>query len=219
MSTPTITNNEDAVPLVNVLGFSTAQRVSLAITKSLVGSLSLIGSLLLIWHTSSRLWPRHHHRRRSILRRSSTSGGNNNLQQPHNVMRTYLRLLLGMSVLDSLSSLATGTLNTVLVRSNSGGWGAHGTQATCAFSGFFNQLQAAVPLYNASLAIYFWISIWFGLTRARKILYYLEPLLHAVPWVVGLATATLGTVRGWFNAQVVPEIGCWVEAYPVGESS
>jgi len=103
-----------------------------------------------------------------------------------------------------------------LTNRDSGGWGTHGNQASCTFSGFCNQLQTAVPLYNATLAIYFLVNIRFGIHGGGKVLRWLEPVLHLIPWSVGLSTATLGVFKGWFNSQVVPEVGCWIEAYPVG---
>jgi len=137
---------------------------------------------------------------------------------------TYYRILLGMSAMDVFASFFTGTLNTVLVSRDSGGWGAYGNTATCSFSGFWNQLQVGVPLYNASLAVYFWVYIPYGGRsntissgvagsggQILRIMQWVEPVLHTVPWAIGIGTASLGVVKQWFNAQVVPEIGCWIE--------
>ena len=70
--------------------------------------------------------------------------------------------------MDAISSLVSGSLNTVLTRSDSGGWGAMGNEFSCSFSGFCNQLQLAVPLYNAGLSIYFLVTISypFGILRS-----------------------------------------------------
>jgi hypothetical protein len=182
-------------PLHNVLGFSEAQRASLALAKAFVGTLSTFGSMLLMWHTGCRL-----------------------RSQPETtaVTHTYYRLLFAMSLIDAVCGIFTGTLNTVLVDAESGGWGSYGNRTTCSLSGFWNQFQTAVPLYSASLAIYFWINVRFGVSKGDQILVYVEPILHLVPCSFALATAALGVHRGWFNAQMVPEVGCWIEGYPVG---
>ena len=104
------------------------------------------------------------------------------------------------------------------MRADSGGWGARGNQVTCALSGFWNQFQCAVPLYNGSLAVYFFLHIYHQRNRssATLLLRWVEPWLHGIPVTVGLVTSVLGLSQGWYNAQAVPEVGCWIENYPYG---
>eukprot|EP00977_Amphora_coffeiformis_P003407 scaffold630_cov174-Amphora_coffeaeformis.AAC.27 len=144
------------LPLQNILGFSEAQRISLAVTKTTMGTVSLLGSSMLIWHASYRLFL---HKRKQSSLANNNSQHNNHHHRQHGVSPTFQRLILGMSIVDAISSLVSGSLNTVLTRSDSGGWGAMGNQLTCSFSGFFNQLQLAVPLYNAGLSVYFLVTI------------------------------------------------------------
>ena len=180
------------------------QRISLVVVKMITGSLSVLGSGLLIFNSI-----------RKLRAQEST---------------TYHRLLLGMSVIDVIHSVFAGTLVSVMVPPESGGWGALGNWQTCSFQGWAIQLSTAVPLYNASLSIYFLMTIRHqgktprssfagpGSNQAVKwtAIQIAEPLFHLVPWTVGLVTAFLALARGWYNPLVIPEVGCWVDHYPAG---
>ena len=176
-----------------------AQRISLITCMMTTGTLSVIGSSMLIYNCVKKL------------------------QQGLNM--TYHRLLLGMSVLDVIASFLCGTLVIVLVPRESGALGTFiGTQETCSLQGFGFQLSVGVPLYSASLSIYFAISILLAQIHARvdsasvstKVHRYLEPVLHFIPISVALSTAIIGLVGQWYNPFYVPEVGCWIDFYPAG---
>lgn len=180
--------------LVNPVGFSKKWRVALACTNMGAGTLSVIGSSLLIYHTVT------------TLRQPNRPGVNS----------TFLRLLLAMSAMDCISSLFSGTFSTVLADRASAAWGSFGNERSCAMSGFFQQVQVGVCFYNASLATFYWINIRFGISNGKIVLKYLEGLLHIVPLVFALVPAILGAAKQYFHPLIVPELGCWIEPYPLG---
>lgn len=142
---------------------------------------------------------------------------------------TYHRILLGMSTMDMIASFFGATLTTVLVPREAGGWGNVGTWSTCTFQGFTWQLAGIVPLYNASLAIYFWLAIGIGRRRqsnstdsncccqkrsGRDIIHAVEPILHLIPWTAGLVTGLYGVIKNWYAPLHLYETGCWYSRYP-----
>jgi len=111
---------------------------------------------------------------------------------------THHRLLMGMSVCDAIVSLVFFLGTWPMPRGSPFSWGAVGTQGTCNFQGFFAQFGLSVPIYNGSLSFYYLFKIRFGWT-ARFIEEKAEPILHFVPFLVGIATAIAGLVLQLYN--------------------
>ena len=102
---------------------------------------------------------------------------------------TFHRLMVGLSVSDIINSLF-GFLGTWIMPKGESVF-AIGSNASCAFGGFFLFLTAcSTPLYNCSLVTYYLLQIrfqWVG-RRIRAF----EKWLHIVPWTIGLVAAIVG---------------------------
>ena len=162
-----------------------AHRTIVAYTKCVSGSLSLIGSALII---------------RKVLSRKKSD------------ITTYHRILLGMSIQDVPFSFFQA-LGTLPVTVDSGAIGAHGNTASCATAGFFTQWGNVPPLYMACLSIYFLLKIRCNISDTVISKRY-EIFLHAVPWTFGFASSITGLALELFNPLGLPELGCWIGGDP-----
>ncbi|CAB9502310.1 expressed unknown protein [Seminavis robusta] len=125
---------------------------------------------------------------------------------------THHRLLLGMSTCNFLVSLLAFFMSTWPIPSQEPVIWASGNQATCNAQGFFAQFSLSVVLYNAGLSAFYLAKIrlkW----KQQRIQQCLEPMLHLIPWVVGLATATAGVVLDLYNNE---DFDCWIAPLPQG---
>jgi len=123
----------------------------------------------------------------------------------------YHRLLLGLSVYDSMMSIAVLIGTWAIPKGTPDVYMASGTQGTCFAQGFFIQLGIGTPLYNASLALYYFFVINLGWndSRMRKV----EVWLHAMPNVIAVLTSIAGATildtegnRGLYHNS---NLWCW----------
>lgn len=189
------------------------QKTAIAYLPCATGTLSLIGSCLII---------------RKIVARKKKD------------IKPYHRLLFGFCILD-IPFAFSKMLGPIPVPAGSGSVGALGTPATCAVAGMFGQVSSLVfcsshrifffvhcvffvsaalspffkqwssipPIYMASLSFYFLLRIRYNVSDeviAKKY----ECFLHFVPWFVCFATCVAGHVLEIFNPMVLPELGCWI---------
>ena len=169
-----------------------SQQMAVAIAPKFTAGLSALGSLLTC----------------ILILRPKTNHGR---QSSSNKIRTYHRLVLGMSLCCLSSSVAWFFTTWPIPRGTSGVYGAVGTQGTCTAQAFFAQFSLSSVMYNMSLSVYFVLIIvkkWSD-DRILKI----EPFihLHAMAWGLGTALAsiflTLFNQVGW---------DCWISASPLG---
>jgi hypothetical protein len=120
--------------------------------------------------------------------------------------------MLGFSIADILYSFWVG-LSTLVVPKSSGVIYGFGTTATCSMQGFFMQFWVSTHLYVAALSLYFLLKIRYNVTDDTLYRRY-EIWFHAIPWVVAIGTGSIGVASQVYNPMVVPEIGCWVSAFP-----
>jgi hypothetical protein len=101
----------------------------------------------------------------------------------------YHRLMLGLSIMDVLSSFFIWTISSWAMPKGSYLW-AVGTLTTCDICGFIGTVGwIGSPMYNCALATYYFLQLkcnWFD-RRIKAI----EKWLHIVPWVVSLGVAVL----------------------------
>mmetsp|Transcript_28325 Transcript_28325/g.60812 ORF Transcript_28325/g.60812 Transcript_28325/m.60812 type:complete len:455 (+) Transcript_28325:302-1666(+) len=132
---------------------------------------------------------------------------------------TLPRIMLGMSICDvlvatwffastwpipkgTISSFGDGITQTV--------FGAIGTDLSCNIAGFFNQYQVASPLFNATLATYYLLVVYYGWTDRR--IKRVEWLFYTIPISFGLITATFAVAANligpvaWTCAILPPEV-------------
>lgn len=124
----------------------------------------------------------------------------------------YQRLVFGMSCVDLLTSTAyflstwpipSDTVPPVFL--------ASGNARSCAAQGFTVQLGLAIPFYNASLAMYYYLVTRANDKRGDRTLRRVEPLLHAVPLSVGLSTAVAGLPLDLYHRA---GSWCWIAPSP-----
>ena len=128
--------------------------------------------------------------------------------------RIYHRILLVMSAMDFIYA-AKCFMSTWVIPSELTIWQARGNTQTCDAWGFMGHgASLSSALYNASLAIYFCLTVAFGWReRALQQRCKFETLAHAIPLVVGWSTAIasllleLNNPIGWT---------CWIGTYPPG---
>ena len=118
----------------------------------------------------------------------------------------YHRLLLSISVIDALTSVAW-FMSTWPIPSDVDGLYANiGNDQTCNAQGWFIQLKAANPFYNTFLSLYFVLVVKFGWTEEK--VKSIEPLMHATAILMALGTSTVSLALDLFgNAN----LWCWIE--------
>ena len=169
-----------------------SQQIALAIIPKITSALSILGSVYITQHI---------------------------LRSPKRRSLCYHRILLGMSIMDIISS-SRNFMSTWILPKETGAWGAVGTVGTCTAGGFFGQgASISSALYNGSLALFYLLTVkysWkddafgaYGGGKFSKI----EPFLHAVPLGFGWATAIAGLPLLLYNP-----IGwtCWIAEVPRG---
>ena len=164
------------------------QQMLLAILSTVSGALSMLGSSFIAF---------------CILVRGYRNRGSTTTRD---------RLLLSMSVIDVLNSIAlglgplptpAGAIDNVA--------GAVGTEASCEAQGFAVQLGlSSIPLYNSMLCVFFLLVIgyqWDVGTIYKRI----EWVFHLIPLGYGLVTASIGVAMDLFNSTSTL---CWIEPSP-----
>ena len=115
--------------------------------------------------------------------------------------------------MDFLYSIKT-FMSTWIVPKETGSWGASGSLESCEAFGFIGHGSAlSSAMYNASLAIYFALTIAFSCKERDISGTYIEYCLHLVPLLTGWGTAIVGLPLDFYNS-----IGwtCWIAPYPLG---
>ncbi len=115
------------------------------------------------------------------------------------------RILLCMSVIDVLQSIAYA-FHSAPLPASSGVFHAIGNNSTCTTQGFFIQLGTAVPAYNASLCIWYFMTIKYNMLPeyfAQKV----EPYCHACSIFLPLSSACIIAASGYFTGRGYV---CWI---------
>lgn len=127
--------------------------------------------------------------------------------------KTKHRLLLGMSIMDILNSIAYAFAAYPIPEdapSTNNVYGNKGNTSTCEAQGFFIQLGFSVPLYSCALCVYFLLVIQFGKTNTYISKIY-EPVMHSVAILYPLITSCVGLALDLYNSN---NTMCWIEPYP-----
>ena len=159
--------------------FSLFQLKVIAVIPMITGTLSIIGSSLIIYMSLRSL------RKNSRLTKSS---------------KMYYRLLLGMSAMDILQSTAQAFSSLPMPKETKNVYGAIGNETTCVVQAFIGVLGCAVPMYNGSLAIYYLLTVRFNVKDEilrRKV----EPFLHFFSLCYPLVVAILGLVFDMYGPE------------------
>jgi hypothetical protein len=161
---------------------NSVQQKALAIVPKCTAVPSILGSLFIIKHAL-------HKKRRN---------------------RVYHRLVWAMSSMDLIWSIKA-FMSTWPVPAPTNIYGARGTTESCAVWGAIGQgASLASILYNASLTLFFLLTVRYGWSerRSRQI----EVWLHLLPLLIGWSTAITGLPLTLYNS-----IGwtCWIGPWPL----
>lgn len=188
-----------------------SQQVALALIPKFAAGVSIVGSSYIVFdvvrHMRNRYCP-------CCCCAGNRAGGTVNPDGPRRRSDTYHRLLLMMSTCDLMMSGGIFMSTWPMPREVPNVWGNVGTTQTCTAQGFFEQFGVSTVMYSASLSIYYLITIRSGRSASsRARIRRLEPYLHAVPLVFGLATAVAGLFLRAYNYGLWD---CWIAPYPPG---
>lgn len=158
------------------------QQIALAIVPKFTSFLSLLGSSWVILEVTT---------------------------QKEKAQSVYHRLLCAMSIYDVLESVWNFCSTWPIPRGTPNIWGASGTTQTCTAQGFFLQLGLAIPMYNASLSIYYLLVIKYNMlddTLRRRV----EPSMHAASFLFAGATAFASIGLKLYVRERVKHVVCFV---------
>lgn len=157
-----------------------AGQIAIAVTPMVTGTISIIASSTVI---------------KKVLNSESK------LKNPYN------RLLLGLCVFDIITSFCQATSTLPSPSDMPDRWGAIGNDATCKMQGFLMLLSiVSTPMYNLALCIYFLCVINYCMTDVR-FGHKVEPYLHGLPILYGLATSIYTLSIGYINPSTTQ---CWI---------
>ena len=120
------------------------------------------------------------------------------------------RALLGMSIIDILAS-SGWFLSTWAAPVGSNAVYAVGNTQSCTYQGFLLQVAIGAPMYNATLALYYLLTINYGWNEQN--LRRIEPWLHGVILTFAFGTGILMIPLGIYNHI---EAVCWTMGLPQG---
>ena len=108
------------------------------------------------------------------------------LRDPNKRLKsTYHRIMLGLSIMDIISSFFLWFIGSWAMPKGSWSWSA-GNITTCDIAGFLgNTGWAASPFYNCTLATFYLLQLKYNLSDRR--MKAAEKWLHIVPWSITLA--------------------------------
>jgi len=120
--------------------------------------------------------------------------------------RLHNRLLLGISAIDVLYSIALGLSFIPSPRVDDCSFGK-GNDITCTTQGFFLILGLAVPGYSTMLSVYYMATIVYSKTE-EMLTQKFEPFMHAFAVLPSLICAAIGAKNMYFYSQTAQ---CWIE--------
>jgi hypothetical protein len=124
----------------------------------------------------------------------------------------YKRLLLGMSICDTILSLTFPLYAFLVPQQSSHRIWAVGNDASCNAMGFFSQFTFAGILYNGMLSYYYLLTVRYGY-KDPQMSKCAEPLMHIVSIAYPVITGLIGVIFGFYS-ELELGIQCWVNDYP-----
>lgn len=182
--------------------YSTTQLQILQWTSVVTGALSLAGSGWIIYQILTTRPPRAYRSLGTTQRCLSTAALEKSM---------YLRLMLGFSFLDALSSLGHVGFSSwsIPAEVTSGNW------ALCQAGAFLVHQMLGTTLYSAYLALFFVLSIRYEV-REVWMAKWLEPWMHASAILVPMITGGIAVAKDYFSPLHMIPGTSWFDAYPPG---
>jgi len=129
------------------------------------------------------------------------------IASPKHLVRTstFHRILLGLSILDLTTSFVVFLGTWPIPKDTPNVYLASGNDRTCTAQGFWVQLGVGVPLYNASLSVYYFLVIFKGWKehQVKKV----EPFLHILPILFALTTSIIVAATDNYASS---NVWCWI---------
>ena len=189
-----------------------SQQVALALIPKFAAAVSIVGSSYIVFDVV-RTWTKCRCCKWKSKKKTAGAGSGSG-SGPRRRSDTYHRLLLGMSVCDLFMSGGIFLSTWPMPREVPNVWGNVGTVPTCSAQGFFEQFGVSTVMYSASLSVYYLVTIRGGRSAgSRARIRRMEPALHTIPLVFGLATAVASLALNLFNYGLWD---CWIAPYPPG---
>jgi hypothetical protein len=165
--------------------FTLAQQVAITLVPAFSGTLSILGSSIIIW----LLLQENRRRLKSVK----------------------YRFLLAICLSDIAYTLWLVPFALPIPKDTPGVWGAMGNKASCSAQGFFIQCGIIGSFYSCALSMYYYKSLCFSM-RDDEIAKRYEKWIHivAVVWPLGTATAALQQDLYSYTG-----VGCWIAPYPL----
>lgn len=126
---------------------------------------------------------------------------------------TYHRLLLTMSLIDIIHSIAI-VFQPFLLPKDPGRLWSIGNDTTCSISAFFVQFSLSVSFYNMMLNLNYLLTIRYEMDE-KRLAKWVEPWMHLFSILYPLATATWGVSIGMFSNLELGQ-ACWISDFPRG---
>eukprot|EP00569_Conticribra_weissflogii_P010443 CAMPEP_0171386632 /NCGR_PEP_ID=MMETSP0879-20121228/39591_1 /TAXON_ID=67004 /ORGANISM="Thalassiosira weissflogii, Strain CCMP1336" /LENGTH=485 /DNA_ID=CAMNT_0011898951 /DNA_START=39 /DNA_END=1493 /DNA_ORIENTATION=+ len=132
---------------------------------------------------------------------------------PKNRSQTMHRIMACISLVDILTSSAM-FLGSIMIPRGTPSWFGDGTQPifwavgtkrTCDMAGYLGQLQVGGVLFNASLATYYLLTVYYGWNDVK--LKKVEWLFYVIPFGYALATSTFAAATNMYGHV---EWTCWI---------
>lgn len=122
--------------------------------------------------------------------------------------KSYERILVGLSLSDMVMSVTLVAMN-FLSPNGAMVWSIGNSQSCTALGTLYQSSVFSAALYNASLSVYYLLTIRYGMTTEHMALF-VEPLLHGISILFPVSTALWGVIVRAYN--FIPSLGlCWVE--------
>ena len=169
-----------------ISSLSDGQEITLSLLQVTSGTLSLVGSAIIIY----QVWYSQRHQQSS-----------------------YGRILLALSLADLVASSSFVLAPFLLPAETSQRIWASGTNTSCNFLGFWTQLAYLAPWYNGMLGLYYYLTIRWSIPRAVFAKKY-EKWIHILSWGFFIFSATPGSVIGIYSESELGQ-GCWVGKSPI----
>jgi hypothetical protein len=170
--------------------YSIPQQIILVLCSSISGSLSLLGSSIILWI----IW-----RDRNVKLR-----------------HIYHRILFVISIIDCVTSI--NFIFSFLAVPEGLFWGARGNISTCETSGFIISFLSSLSFYNAGLASYYFLIIVRSSPQAF-LSRTLEPLTHVLSLLLPFLFCTWILINDAYNPLLYNGGWCSVYEFPQGCSS
>jgi hypothetical protein len=165
--------------------FTLAQQVAITLVPAFSGTLSILGSSIIIW----MLLQENRRRLKSVK----------------------YRFLFAVCLSDIAYTLWLVPFSLPIPKGTPGVWGAMGNKASCSAQGFFIQCGIIGSFYSCALSMYYYKSLCFSM-KDEQIAKRYEKWIHIVAAVWPLGTATAAWQQDLYSYSGV---GCWIAPYPL----